>query len=161
MNNKDLVILAENQVHNIHKDHKNPFELAMSSIWVLNATGEMTCRKLYGDVYDLLDSPETLTAIKGEEFFGVLTSGWATPIEDCGDGTPPSKAKQRRRVRLFVSATEDGAISVLRFKDNPDETIIDEGTAKGSLADAVVNLYERKQVVEALEEIVNGMGDTQ
>ena len=161
MNNKDLVILAENQVHNIHKDHKNPFELAMSSIWVLNATGEMTCRKLYGDVYDLLDSPETLTAIKGEEFFGVLTSGWAAPIEDCGDGTPPSKAKQRRRVRLFVSATEDGAISVLRFKDNPDETIIDEGTAKGSLADAVVNLYERKQVVEAIEEIANGMGDTQ
>lgn len=161
MNNKDLVILAENQVHNIHKDHKNPFELAMSSIWVLNATGEMTCRKLYGDVYDLLESPETLTAIKGEEFFGVLTSGWAAPIEECDEDTPPSKAKERRRVRLFVSATDDGAISVLRFKNKPDETIIDEGTAKGSLADAVVNLYERKQVVEALEEIVNGMGDTQ
>ncbi len=161
MNNKDLVILAENQVHNIHKDHKNPFELAMSSIWVLNATGEMTCRKLYGDVYDLLDSPETLAAIKGEEFFGVLTSGWAAPIEECGDHTPPSKAKERRRVRLFVSATEDGAISVLRFKDNPDETIIDEGTAKGSLADAVVDLYTRKQMVESLEEMMNGMGDTQ
>ena len=93
MNNKDLVILAENQVHNIHKDHKNPFELAMSSIWVLNATGEMTCRKLYGDVYDLLDSPETLAAIKGEEFFGVLTSGWAAPIDECDEDTPPSKAK--------------------------------------------------------------------
>ena len=161
MNNKDLVILAENQVHNIHKDHKNPFELAMSSIWVLNATGEMTCRKLYGDVYDLLDSPETLAAIKGEEFFGVLTSGWAAQIEDCDDDTPPSQAKGRRRVRLFVSATEDGAISVLRFKDDPDEAIVDEGTAKGSLADAVANLYSRKQVEEALEEIVNGMGDTQ
>lgn len=161
MNNKDLVILAENQVHNIHKDHKNPFELAMSSIWVLNPTGEMTCRKLYGDVYDLLDSPETLTAIKGEEFFGVLTSGWAAPIEECDEDTPPSKAKERRRVRLFVSATEDGAISVLRFKDNPDETVIDEGTAKGSLADAVLDLYTRKQMVESLEEMMKGMGDTQ
>ena len=161
MNNKDLVILAENQVHNIHKDHKNPFELAMSSIWVLNATGEMTCRKLYGDVYDLLDSPETLAAIKGEEFFGVLTSGWAAPIEECDEDTPPSKAKERRRVRLFVSATEDGAISVLRFKDNPDETVIDEGTAKGSLADAVLDLYTRKQMVESLEEMINEMGDTQ
>ena len=161
MNNKDLVILAENQVHNIHKDHKNPFELAMSSIWVLNTTGEMTCRKLYGDVYDLLDSPETLAAIKGEEFFGVLTSGWAAPIEECDEDTPPSKAKERRRVRLFVSATEDGAISVLRFKDNPDETVIDEGTAKGSLADAVLDLYTRKQMVESLEEMMNGMGDTQ
>jgi hypothetical protein len=161
MNNKDLVILAENQVHNIHKDHKNPFELAMSSIWVLNATGEMTCRKLYGDVYDLLDSPETLAAIKGEEFFGVLTSGWAAPIEECDEDTPPSKAKERRRVRLFVSATEDGAISVLRFKDNPDETVIDEGTAKGSLADAVLDLYTRKQMVESLEEMMKGMGDTQ
>ena len=161
MNNKDLVILAENQVHNIHKDHKNPFELAMASIWVLNATGEMTCRKLYGDVYDLLDSPETLAAIKGEEFFGVLTSGWAAPIEECDEDTPPSKAKERRRVRLFVSATEDGAISVLRFKDNPDETVIDEGTAKGSLADAVLDLYTRKQMVESLEEMMKGMGDTQ
>lgn len=161
MNNKDLVILAENQVHNIHKDHKNPFELTMASIWVLNATGEMTCRKLYGDVYDLLDSPETLAAIKGEEFFGVLTSGWAAPIEECNEDTPPSKAKERRRVRLFVSATDDGAISVLRFKDNPDETVIDEGTAKGSLADAVLDLYTRKQMVESLEEMMKGMGDTQ
>lgn len=161
MNNKDLVILAENQVHNIHKDHKNPFELVMSSIWVLNATGEMTCRKLYGDVYDLLDSPETLAAIKGEEFFGVLTSGWAAPIEECNEDTPPSKAKERRRVRLFVSATDDGAISVLRFKDNPDETVIDEGTAKGSLADAVLDLYTKKQMVESLEEMMKGMGDTQ
>ena len=161
MNNKDLVILAENQVHNIHKDHKNPFELAMASIWVLNPTGEMTCRKLYGDVYDLLESPETLTAIKGEEFFGVLTSGWAAPIEKCDEDTPPSWAVGRRRVRLFVSATEDGAISVLRFKDKPDETVIDEGTAKGSLADAVLDLYARKQAVEALEEMMKDMGDTQ
>lgn len=156
MNNKDLVILAENQVHNIHKDHKDPFELAMSSIWVLNASGEMTCRKNYGDVYDLLDHPETLSAIKGEEFFGVLTSGWAAPLEECDDDTPPSKAKQRRRVRLFVSANENGVISVLRFKDKPDESIVDEGNAKGSLADAVVNLYALKQAVEASEK-----GDTQ
>jgi hypothetical protein len=112
-------------------------------------------------VYDLLDSPETLAAIKGEEFFGVLTSGWAAPIEECDEDTPPSKAKERRRVRLFVSATEDGAISVLRFKDNPDETVIDEGTAKGSLADAVLDLYTRKQMVESLEEMMKGMGDTQ
>jgi hypothetical protein len=155
MNNKDLVILAENQVHNIHKDHKNPFELAMSSIWVLNATGEMTCRKLYGDVYDLLDSPETLAAIKGEEFFGVLTSGWAAPIDECDEDTPPSKAKERRRVRLFVSATEDGAISVLRFKDDPDEAIVDEGTAKGSLADAVMDLYQNKKALEMLEGVIS------
>jgi hypothetical protein len=155
MNNKDLVILAENQVHSIHKDHKNPFELAMSSIWVLNATGEMTCRKLYGDVYDLLDSPETLAAIKGEEFFGVLTSGWAAPIDECDEDTPPSKAKERRRVRLFVSATEDGAISVLRFKDDPDEAIVDEGTAKGSLADAVMDLYQNKKALEMLEGVIS------
>ena len=155
MSKKDLVILAENQVHNIHKDHKNPFELAMSSIWVLNATGEMTCRKLYGDVYDLLDSPETLAAIKGEEFFGVLTSGWAAPIDECDEDTPPSKAKERRRVRLFVSATEDGAISVLRFKDDPDEAIVDEGTAKGSLADAVMDLYQNKKALEMLEGVIS------
>jgi len=161
MENTKLVVLAENQVHNIHKDHKNPFDLAMASVWVLNKSGEMTCRKLNKDVYDLLEDPETLRAIKGEEFFAVLTTGWAAQIEDCDEDTPPSKAKGRRRVRLFVSATEDGAISVLRFKDNPEEIIIDENKAKGSLADAVTHLYARKQVVEAMEEIVFGQGDTQ
>ena len=149
--NMNMVILAEKQVNYIHKDHKDPFHLPMASVWVLNDNGEMTCRKNGPDVYELLDSSETLKAIKGADLFGILTCGWAAQIEDCDDDTPPSEAKGRRRVRLFVTASEDGAISVLRFKDKADEIITDDSKSKGSLADAVMDLYHKKKALEMLE----------
>ena len=65
----NMVILAEKQVNYIHKDHKDPFHLPMASVWVLNDNGEMTCRKNGPDVYELLDSPDTLKAIKGADLF--------------------------------------------------------------------------------------------
>ena len=58
-------------------------------------------------------------------------------------------------MRLFVAAFEDGAISVLRFKDNPDEIITDDNTAKGSLADAVMDLYQNKKALEMLEGVIS------
>ena len=154
-NNMNMVILAEKQVHNIHKDHKDPFHLPMASVWVLNDNGEMTCRKNGADVYELLDSLDTLKIIKDADLFGILTCGWAAQIEDCDDDTPPSKANGRRRVRLFVTANEDGAISVLRFKDNADEIVTDDNKAKGSLADAVMDLYHKKKTLEMIEETIN------
>ena len=153
--NMNMVILAEKQVNYIHKDHKDPFHLPMASGWVLNDNGEMTCRKNGMDVYELLDSSETLKAIKGVDLFGILTCGWAAQIEDCDDDTPPSEAKGRRRVRLFVTASEDGTISVLRFKANADEIVTDDNKAKGSLADAVMDLYHKKKTLEMIEETIN------
>ena len=153
--NMNMVILAEKQVDYIHKDHKDPFHLAMASVWVLTKNGEMACRQVGPDVYDLLDSPDTMNAIKDSNFFGILTCGWAAQIEDCDDDTPPSEAKGRRRVRLFVTANEDGAISVLRFKDNADEIVTDDNKAKGSLADAVMDLYHKKKTLEMIEETIN------
>ena len=153
--NMNMVILAEKQIDNIHKDHKDPFNQAMASVWVLNPSGDMTCRKHHGDVYELLGDPATLKAIKGADMFGILTCGWAAQIENCDDDTPPSQAKGRRRVRLFVAAFEDGAISVLRFKDNADEIITDDSTAKGSLADAVMDLYQNKKALEMLEGVIS------
>lgn len=153
--NMNMVILAEKQVHNIHKDHKDPFHLPMASVWVLNDNGEMTCRNNGPDVYELLDSLDTLKAIKDADLFGILTCGWAAQVEDCDDDTPPSKANGRRRVRLFVTANEDGAISVLRFKDNADEIVTDDNKAKGSLADAVMDLYYKKKILEMTEETIN------
>ena len=153
--NMNMVILAEKQIDSIHKDHKDPFHQAMASVWVLNPSGDMTCRKHHGDVYELLEDPATLKAIKGVDMFGILTCGWAARIEDCDDDTPPSQVKGRRRVRLFVAAFEDGAISVLRFKDNPDEIITDDSTAKGSLADAVMDLYQNKKALEMLEGVIS------
>ena len=128
--NMNMVILAEKQVHNIHKDHKDPFHLPMASVWVLTKNGEMACRQVGPDVYDLLDSPDTINAIKDSNFFGILTCGWAAQIED-------------------------GAISVLRFKDNADEIVTDDNKAKGSLADAVMDLYHKKKTLEMIEETIN------
>jgi hypothetical protein len=44
-------------------------------------------------------------------------------------------------VRLLVVVGDGGVGSVLRFADTPDEVITDPGNAKGSLADAVEQLW--------------------
>lgn len=147
------VIHAEEQVNEVCMDYKNPYNLPMASIWVKNDFGQMVCRINSPDVYELLDSPDTLAKLKDTEFFGILTCGWAAPISTTDDDTPPSKAKGRRRVRLFVSANNTGAVSILRFEDTPGEIITDAGQARGSLADAVMDLYWKKKELEI-------MGDT-
>jgi len=91
----------------------------------------------------------------------VLTCGWAAPIDrsdQCHDDDdddaegdddvegddeklPPSQHPQRRRVRLVVVVGDQGVGSVLRFADAPKEIVTDAGSARGSLADAVNNLW--------------------
>ena len=85
----------------------------------------------------------------------VLTCGWAAPIDrshdrdddhgddvdDANEKIPPSQHPQRRRVRLVVVVGDHGVGSVLRFADTPKEIVTDAGSARGSLADAVTNLW--------------------
>jgi hypothetical protein len=83
----------------------------------------------------------------------VLTCGWAAPIDrshesddddvdlDANEKVPPSQHPQRRRVRLVVVVGDQGVGSVLRFADTPKEIVTDAGSARGSLADAVTNLW--------------------
>ncbi|MDA2989271.1 MAG: hypothetical protein O2815_09360, partial [Actinomycetota bacterium] len=74
----------------------------------------------------------------GARALGVLTCGWAAPVG--GDETPPSCHPGRRRVRLAVIATTDLVTgSVLEFQDTPDEPIFDDGSASGSLRDALLD----------------------
>jgi uncharacterized protein YccT (UPF0319 family) len=47
-------------------------------------------------------------------------------------------------VRLLVGADFSGVASVLRFQDDPDKTIVDEGKANGTLAQAVDKLVKKK-----------------
>lgn len=95
-----------------------------------------------GDVYELLESDETLRLAERSQTVAIVTCGWAAPVndDDSDDETPPSLHPQKRRVRLVVCASRGEAASVLRFGDKPDETITDEGNAKGSLADAIQSL---------------------
>ena len=75
----------------------------------------------------------------------VLTCGWAAPIRDEDDdnetSVPPSQHPERRRVRLVVVVGDCGVGSVLRFADTPNDVVTDAGAARGSLADAVTNMW--------------------
>ncbi len=101
-----------------------------------------------GDVYELLRSDETLQLAERSQTIAIVTCGWASPISDDDDDDnemPPSQHPKRRRVRLVVCASRSEVASVLRFGDNPTETVIDEGKAKGSLADAIVTLMSETE----------------
>ncbi|MDA2964377.1 MAG: hypothetical protein O2996_04315 [Actinomycetota bacterium] len=113
----------------------------------------------HGDVYELLDAPSSAIARMFDAAV-VLTCGWAAPIdrdespanEDSSE-VPPSQHPQRRRVRLVVSVCDNGVASVLRFADTPDDIVTDAGSARGSLADAVNNLWRDPKVVISRETI--------
>jgi hypothetical protein len=78
-------------------------------------------------------------------YFSVLTTGWAAPLNEHGeiDGAP-SKHKDRRRVTLVIGINIDDKVlvgSALKFDDD-DEIIFDFGDATGSLANAILELLE-------------------
>lgn len=124
----------------------------------LNADGALRITFLaeHGDVYELLDAP-TSSIARMFDAAVVLTCGWAAPVQDDEpdaefDG-PPSEHPMRRRVRLVVAVCDDGVGSVLRFADSPDEVIGDPGAARGSLADAVTNLWFDPKVIVQREAV--------
>jgi hypothetical protein len=98
----------------------------------------------HGDVYEMLDSVEAQAVALMSDAVVVRTSGWAAPITDADDpeaGVAPSQHSQRRRVRLLVCANGTDTASVLRFTDDWDNPVFDEGQATGSLADAIQSLF--------------------
>jgi hypothetical protein len=93
------------------------------------------------DVYELLESPSSSL---GRMFnaAAVVTTGWAAPLGPDGmvDGAPSEHA-HRRRVRLVVVVSDAGVASVIRFQDTPDDVVTDDGTATGSLAEAIYSFW--------------------
>lgn len=118
----------------------------------------------HGDVYELLDAPSSAIA-RMFDVAVVLTCGWAAPLDrgeqdddaqsnsETQDEVPPSQHPQRRRVRLVVAVCDKGVASVLRFADTPNEIVTDDGAARGSLADAVKDLWNDPKVVVSRESI--------
>ena len=99
-----------------------------------------------GDVYELLDTTMVADALQAYGYASVITCGWAAPLTDDAETNEvaPSKHPKRRRVRLVLVTDGIGITSVLRFSDTQDETMIDEGQATGSLADALLQATKRK-----------------
>ena len=122
----------------------------------------------HGDVYEVLDAPSSAIA-RMFDVAVVLTCGWAAPldrneqdddsrsddeIDDAIDEeVPPSQHPLRRRVRLVVAVCDKGVASVLRFADTPNDIVTDDGAARGSLADAVKNLWNDPKVVVSRESV--------
>jgi hypothetical protein len=99
-----------------------------------------------GDVYELLDTTMVADALQAYGYAAVITCGWASPLADDGENNEvaPSKHPKRRRVRLVLVTDGISITSILRFSDTQDETMVDEGQATGSLADALLQAANRK-----------------
>jgi hypothetical protein len=118
----------------------------------------------HGDVYELLDAPSSAIARMFDVAI-VLTCGWAAPLnrdgqddqtrsdDEIADDVPPSQHPLRRRVRLVVAVCDKGVASVLRFADTPNDIVTDAGAARGSLADAVKDLWNDPKVVVSRESV--------
>jgi hypothetical protein len=141
--------LAEAKLHHLLSHPTNPddqFQLSSSRLYgvtITNNEAKLTHLSSHDDVYDLLSKADRKVA-KSYEFTAVVTTGWAAPLPkdfdaEVGLDTPPSQHPEKRRVRLVIVATRGDVVSVLRFQDEPDDTITDEGGATGSLNDAIRN----------------------
>lgn len=137
-------IKIEKQINTKLSRKKDPFSVIKASLWLLNDNNKIKSVKENRDVYDLLDDFDTLESIKDCASFTILTAGWAAPINETNDDMPPSQHPEKRRVRLIVHATEFGVASVMRFKDKANEIVTDDGKARGSLAEAVMDLMDKK-----------------
>lgn len=123
--------------------YTDPFKLPTAHLYGVNldATGnviDVVFVDSHPDIYDLISIPASKIGYKFKHY-ALVTSGWAAPLSEDGTvDTAPSQHADRRRVRLTVTLTLDGVASVMRFSDDPDNTITDPGQATGALADAVV-----------------------
>lgn len=135
---------SEKSINDILMD--NPYNLPNSVLYGLTMSGEtieIDHISEHEDVYQLL-STDSSKIMEKYKYVGVVTTGWASPLNDDGEAEgAPSQHPERRRVRLMVIANRENVVSVLRFEDEPNEPIFDEGNATGSLANAILQFVNK------------------
>lgn len=97
------------------------------------------------DVYEMLEAKQMKAIVSAFDGFAVLTAGWAAPItdDDDGDEIAPSQHPERIRVRLLCYCDTEGMMhSSIRFGDGR-EVVYDSGKARGSLAEAMHELWKK------------------
>lgn len=122
---------------------KHGYALGEARLYGVTVSGEKVSLGSAPDVYLLLDTDynDDLRNARGISKFAVVTTGWAAPLNE--DGTvegAPSEHPKRRRVCLVAVVGLEGVVSALRFEDEPDDIVTDEGGAHGSLNDALLDL---------------------
>lgn len=143
----DTVEIAEQIEKEIHSllskgDEPTPFVMEGAHLYGVDYTAEGAPKLMFieshPDVYDLLANDHNALVASAYAWTLVVTTGWAAPLNANGNiDQPPSQHAERRRVRLTCIANRQSVASVLRFADQPDDVITDEGSASGSLADAI------------------------
>lgn len=130
----------------LHDDKRYPFDsrrAALFSVKIVKGEVKDLVREMESpDIYHLLESSTARKVMKDSRTVMVATCGWAAPIGDDAelDEVAPSEHPRRRRVRLMSLVDSKGVATVLRFKDDPDNIIEDDGVAQGSLAEALLEL---------------------
>jgi hypothetical protein len=144
MTNQTVVELAEATYHELGKQKDGDgFTMKRAQMFAVEVGGTVRTIGTCGDVYELLEEMETKELLATDVAVGVETTGWASPLakgEDEDEQVPPSQHPERRRVRLVTMVTRKFEVaSAMGFADTPDEVITDAGTARGALADALLN----------------------
>jgi hypothetical protein len=130
-----------------HHETENRFDQKQATLYIASDDGLITLASS-GDVYQLIDearnNPLVEAVIATDTPLALTTCGWAAPRNtetETDNELAPSQHPERRRVALFVVVNNAGEMaSVLRFSDTPQETITDNGEARGTLATALLEL---------------------
>jgi len=156
----DLAALVEGRIHESLSSSDTAFHLQHARLYGVNVGAHAGTDELMlsfiledGDIYQLLDTPESACA-RLFDAAALVTCGWAAPLpnidsqeSDEYNGSAPSEHPERRRVRLVVVVGDTGVGSVLRFEDDPENPIFDAGAARGPLAEAIGNFWCDSSVV--------------
>jgi hypothetical protein len=118
------------------------FDLGKANFYSIKTDGTFRLIYSHGDVYEGFENiPSIVRWSKDDEAIAVESCGWAAPIQETeDDDTAPSQHPKRRRVRLVSVITNTfETASALGFADS-DEVVTDAGQARGSMADAMLEM---------------------
>lgn len=151
LDDNTLEIITENIQNSLDPNFDMGQAIAYGVLVNNDLTVQMEQIASNGDIYDMLcDNPALSSQVKNYDFLTFATCGWAAPISEDNDednNLAPSKHPKKRRVRLLVSANTALQFgNSVTFNDDLENPIYDYGDAKGSLAEAIVDLI--KQGVE-------------
>lgn len=119
---------------------KEKAEAKKSSFY--SVSGESTTLIMeHGDIYEMLENPVASAIATASDSVIVTTCGWASPNNDGEQMIPPSMHPERRRVLVVICANATETASAVRFSDDWENPVYDEGEAVGLLNDAIRLLF--------------------
>lgn len=116
---------------------ENPYDLDEAYIFAVVPGDEIVVLGTHGDVYAglevLRDNLSTFHAllppgtIDKAEALGIVSCGWAAPLDSMGDGRPASASPLRKRCRLAaVVDLQLRFAAAAQFENTPDEIVVDD-----------------------------------